>query len=51
MGTDARKILKNDIITLFLAYNTSHLDWVKKYKNAIFSNDPRFYEQYLECFF
>ena len=47
---EARKILKNDVIVLFLAYNIKHLDWVKNYKNALFSNDPDFYEQYLECF-
>ena len=48
--TNARKIIGNDVIALFLAYNTSHLDWIKNYKNALFSNDPKFYEEYLECF-
>ena len=48
--TNARKILGNDIIALFLAYSESHLEWIKDYKNAIFSNDPKFYEKYLECF-
>ena len=43
---EARKILKNDVIVLFLAYNIDHLDWVKDYKNALFSNEPDFYEQY-----
>ena len=38
------------MITLFLVYRISHLDWIKKYKNAIFSNVPKFYENYLECF-
>jgi len=28
----------------------SHLDWIKNFKNAIFSNDPNFYEDYLQCF-
>ena len=46
----ARKIIGNDIITLFLAYKISHLDWIKKYKNSIFSNEPQFYEDYLQCF-
>ena len=59
MGTDlggkkfvdeARKIIGNDVITLFLAYNKSHLNWIKNYKNALFSNDANFYEQYLRCF-
>ena len=33
-----------------MAYNDAHLDWVKIYKNALFSNDPYFYEEYLRCF-
>ena len=47
---NARKIIGNDVIVLFLAYNTAHLKWVKDYKNALFSNDPNFYEEYLQCF-
>ena len=47
---EARKIIGNNVITLFLAYNSSHLDWIKNYENALFSNDPKFYEQYLQCF-
>ena len=47
---EARKIIGNDVITLFLAYNIKHLNWIKNYKNALFSNDPNFYEQYLNCF-
>ena len=48
--TEARKIIGNDVIALFLAYNVDHLNWVKNYKNALFSNDPAFYEEYLQCF-
>ena len=47
---EARKIIGNDVISLFLAYNKSHLNWIKNYQNAIFSNEPKFYEEYLECF-
>ena len=47
---EARKIIGNDVIVLFLAYNKEHLKWVKDYKNALFSNDPDFYEEYLYCF-
>ena len=47
---DARKIIGNNVIALFLAYKSSHIDWIKKYENALFSNDPKFYEEYLECF-
>ena len=46
----ARKILGSNIIALFLAYNEAHLNWVTKYKNALFSNSSEFYEEYLECF-
>ena len=47
---NARKIIGNNVITLFLAYNKKHLEWIKNYKNALFSNDPKFYEDYLRCF-
>ena len=46
----AREIIGNDVIALFLAYKTSHLKWIKDYKNALFSNDPKFYEEYLSSF-
>ena len=47
---EARRIIGNDVVALFLAYNTAHLNWIKDYKNALFSNDPNFYEEYLKCF-
>ena len=47
---EARKIIGSDVIALFLAYKTEHLKWIKDYKNALFSNDPIFYEEYLKCF-
>ena len=47
---ETRKILNNDVLTLFLAYNIKHLDWIKNYKNALFSNEASFYEEYLQCF-
>ena len=46
----AREIIGNDVIALFLAYMKSHLDWIKNYKNALFSNEPKFYEEYLNSF-
>ena len=46
----AREIIGKDVIVLFLAYLVKHLDWIKNYKNALFSNDPKFYEEYLQCF-
>ena len=47
---EARKIIGNKVIALFLAYNIKHLNWVKDYKNALFSNDQNFYEKYINCF-
>lgn len=47
---EARKIIGNDVITLFSAYNTAHLNWIKKFKNSLFSNEANFYEEYLNCF-
>ena len=47
---EARKIIKNDVIVLFSAYDEDHLEWVQKYKNALFSNDPLLFEEYLKCF-
>ena len=46
----ARQIIGSDVICLFLAYMEEHLQWIVNYKNSLFSNDPEFYEQYLECF-
>ena len=47
----ARQIIGNNVIALFLAYNIGHLDWVKDFNNALFSNESKFYEEYLECFY
>ena len=47
---EARKIIKNDVIALFISYNTEHLKNVTQYKNALFSNQAKFYEEYLQCF-
>ena len=47
---NARKILGNDIIVLFISYNTDNLKWIQKYKNALFSNDPLLIEEYLKSF-
>ena len=47
---NARKLIGNDVIVLFLAYNLSHLKWITNYKNALFSNDAKFYEEYLKCY-
>ena len=40
----------NDVIVLFISFNTDNLKWIQKYKNALFSNDPNFIEEYLKSF-
>ena len=47
---NARKIIGSEVVVLFLCYNINHLDWIKNFKNALFSNDASFYEEYLKCF-
>jgi len=47
---NARKIIGNNVITLFLAAKRSHLNWIKDFTNAIFSNEPEFDEEFLLCF-
>ena len=47
---NARKIIGSDVVVLFLCYNIKHLNWIKNFKNALFSNDASFYEEYLSCF-
>ena len=46
----ARKIINNDVLVFFSAYNIDHLEWIKNFKNALFSNEPKFYDKFLECF-
>ena len=48
--TKARNIIGSDVITLFLAYKETHLKWIKNFKNAIFSNEPKYYEEYIDSF-
>ena len=47
---NARKKIKNNVIVLFNAYNINHLTWVKDYGNALFCNDTKYVEEYLDCF-
>ena len=47
---EARKIIGNDVIVLFLSYSSAHLKWITRYKNALFSNNAKFYEEYLDSF-
>ena len=33
-----------------MAYNIDHLNWIKNFKNSLFSNYANFYEEYINCF-
>ena len=46
----ARQIIGNDVIALFSAFENNHLEWIKNYKNALYSNNSKFSEEYLESF-
>ena len=46
----AREIIGNNVIVLFLSYSIQHLEWIKYYENALFSNEKIFYEEYLDSF-
>ena len=48
---NARKIIGNDVIALFLTYNVEgHIKKINLYKNALISNDKNIYEKFLQCF-
>ena len=47
---EARKIIGNEVLVLFVAYMNNHLNWIKEKKNALFCNKSEFYEEYLDCF-
>ena len=46
----ARQIIGNDVIVLFFALNEDHLKWITQYRNALFSNQAAFFEEYLDIF-
>ena len=46
----ARQIIGKDVIALFLSISIQHLNWIQNYKNALFSNESKFYEEYLDNF-
>ena len=48
--SEARKIIGNDVIVIFSAYQGKHLEKIKKIRNALFSNQATFTEKYLGCF-
>ena len=47
---DARKIIRNDIIILFLNNNDKNLEWIQKLYNVLFTNENSFFEKYIQCF-
>lgn len=48
---EARNIIGNEIITLFSSYNEAHLSWITKMNNTLFSNESKFTEKFIECFY
>ena len=47
---EARKIIGNDVIALFVAYREEHLKWIKNYKNGLFCNELDLFQEYIDCF-
>ena len=47
---EARQIIGSNSIVLFSSYDKEHLKWITKYKNALFSKDPKLTEEFLESF-
>ena len=50
---EARKIIGNKVIALFLSLRINHktlIARIRKIRNAIFCNDSKLFEEYLNCF-
>ena len=43
----SRKILKFDVPVLFYSSNKNHLNWIKDFPNALYTNEDNFYEKYI----
>ena len=43
----ARKILGFDVPVLFFSGNRDHFKWIQEFPNAFYTNDPTFYEKYI----
>ena len=43
----ARKILGFDVMVLFFSANKEHFKWIQKFPNALYTNNPEFYEKYI----
>ena len=47
---EARNAIGSNIVVLFSSYDPSHLEWLKSFPNALFSNETAFYERYISNF-
>ena len=43
----ARKILGFDAMVLFFSANNEHFKWIQEFPNALYTNNPGFYEKYI----
>ena len=43
----ARTILGFDVMVLFFSANKEHFKWIQEFPNALYTNDPGFYEKYI----
>ena len=43
----ARQILEFDVPVLFFSANRDHFNWIQDFPNAFYTNDPSFYEKYI----
>ena len=46
----ARKIFGFDLIVLFFSVNRSHLNWIQKFQNCLYTDQTNFYEEYITNF-
>ena len=46
----ARKIFGFDVMVLFFSNNQKHLNWIKNFKNCLYTNKSDIYEQYITNF-
>ena len=46
----ARKAIKSDVAVLFSSYEVGHLNWLRSFPNALFTNYQPFFEKYISNF-
>jgi len=46
----ARKIFGFDLMVLFFSVNRSHLNWIQKFQNCLYTDQTNFYEEYITNF-